>query len=118
MNPLKIQPIRLHRATSNQPAHTTVSETNGTVKRVGAYLMEMLKIQYEHKDQPIMGLSAKEAVEQLNRQIRSYAQGLYPFDQPIGDNEEPEDWWRSLLPSPHANVLAVCLSVEFCIYFD
>jgi hypothetical protein len=109
MNPLKIQPIRLRPASHDQPASATVSDTNKTVKRVGSYLVEMLRIQYEEKKVPIAGLSAQEAVVQLNRQIRTYSQGTYPFDQDIGEAEEPEDWWKTLIHSPHAGVLAVRL---------
>jgi hypothetical protein len=69
----------------------------------------VLQGEYEHRKRPIEGISPQDAIIQLNSQIVMYAKGLWPFNRPYNEGDNPLEWWRGFDNHPDAKVLAVCL---------
>jgi hypothetical protein len=79
-------------------------------KRVKEYLKQLLRPEVErHNTQLIENLkqlTQAQIVNGLRNQLHAYWCGEWPFDQQVKDGD-PLKWWISLIPHPHARVLAV-----------
>lgn len=100
--------IRL-KTKSGTPASVVPEDDNKTFKRIGTFLVSMLKSEYMGKKEQIGKLNAKDALDQLKNQLLSYSKGVWPFNLSYGDSDDPMSWWKPLTMNPDAQVLAVCL---------
>ena len=106
LNPLSSGSITVRGSTGS--SSSTYQGTYGNiVVRVGTFLVEQLRIEYEVCKRKIFNLTAKEALSQLTAQFNVYLQGVYPFNHPFVEGQSPRIWWLVLQMNPHACVLAV-----------
>jgi hypothetical protein len=70
-------------------------------------LYQLLKVSEDIEDHPLHLYDARDAKTQCEDQLLEYAQGNYPFHRPLGTNESPMEYWRSLKRVPEAFILAV-----------
>lgn len=98
----------MQKGSKSQSAKTKGPDENKTLKRIGAFLVQMLQVEYEKKNEPINGLTSHDALSQLNSQVISYAKGSWPFNRSFNTKASSMDWWENLSQHPDAMVLAVC----------
>jgi hypothetical protein len=81
-----------------------------SVRRMGKFLLKMLRVEYEKRQMPIAGLNVADANARLRDQVRKYVKGVYPFDRELRPGETAYQWWVSLDndQSNDAQPLAVC----------
>jgi hypothetical protein len=86
------------------------TELPDSVRRMGKFLLSMLRIEYEKRNVPIANLSISEANTRLKDLIKKYMKKVYPFDRKLRTNEIAYEWWSYLDKdrSGDAQPLAVC----------
>ncbi|PIL29837.1 hypothetical protein GSI_08044 [Ganoderma sinense ZZ0214-1] len=93
LNPLTIKGIKIP---SQNPNSNTKDKLPKSVKRLGDFLLSILRIEYEQKGSPIAGLPVAQALDNLKDQIPSYIKGSYLFKLPLSPSEDPLEWWKRL----------------------
>lgn len=111
LNPLVIARIKLG---GSHPE--SQSDLPASVKRIGKFLLTMLRTEYEHRKEPICDLTIAEANGRLREQIVQYLKSAYPFSRPYRAKESAMDWWGALdRDQTHdAQPLAVRVSSNSC----
>jgi hypothetical protein len=86
-----------------------------TFIEVGRYLLTLLVDEINHgedrtliawKDRPAAFTRAYQA------QFTAYAQGAYPFNTPLGKEQDPLNWWQAYEGTTNAGILAVSLHFD------
>ena len=95
LNPLVIERIRIPAMNGTKRA-TAEPELPDSVRRMGRFLLNMLRIEYEKRQVPIANLSIAGANMRLKDQIRKYLKSVYPFDRDLRSDESTYEWWVSL----------------------
>jgi hypothetical protein len=112
LNPLSIERIRIpaKNGATKARAPPTEPELPDSVRRMGRFLLNMLRIEYERRQVPIANLSIADANMRLKDQIRKFLKAVYPFDRDLRPGESAYEWWVSLDQdrSNDAQPLAVC----------
>lgn len=83
-------------------------------KEVGAYLLTLMITEINEGVNPSFTVwkgRGKAFIAAYQTQFTAYAQGAYPFNTPLGDGENPLDWWRALHGSANGGILSVGTSV-------
>ena len=65
------------------------------MQRVGKFLLNMLRTEYNDRNTRIAKLNIKDANTRLKKSIKLYFKGEHPFDAPLG-NKTAKEWWASL----------------------
>lgn len=130
LNPLAIAKIKINPALRSDVGTANSKSKKGTeadvnklpesLQRAGAYLMNMLKVEYQTKAQPIEGLAAIDALNRLKEQLRKFTKSVYPFDKRVDKADGPREWWKRLdedksLDRLEAQPLAVSNPVVYCL---
>ncbi|KAF8060837.1 ribonuclease H-like domain-containing protein [Lyophyllum atratum] len=80
-----------------------------TFLEVGRYLLEIAVNEINHGSNPVL-TSWKPRPTAFTRayqaQFTAYAQRSYPFNVPLGEDQDPLDWWLALEETPNAEILA------------
>jgi hypothetical protein len=108
LNPLAIARIKIGGQTPAPNSQDT--ELPDSVRRMGKFLLSMLRIEYEKRKVPIANLSISEANTRLKDLIKKYIKKVYPFDRKLRTDETAYEWWSYLDKdrSGDAQPLAVC----------
>jgi hypothetical protein len=81
-----------------------------TFLEVGKYLLTVAVSEINHGSDPVL-TSWKERpggfIKAYQAQFAAYAQRAYPFNTPMGECQDPLDWWTALEETPNAEILAV-----------
>ncbi len=80
-----------------------------TFKRIGNFLINMLRQEYVGKGITVAGVAAGQAPLALSHQLRAFRESNYPFNGPLFDGMSSMGWWRLLEQNPSSAVLAVRL---------
>ncbi|TDL27052.1 hypothetical protein BD410DRAFT_482783 [Rickenella mellea] len=113
LNPLAIQKIKI----GGSSAQSSTADLPETLRRVGRYLLKLLRVEYEQQNFQIAKLSAPEAVDRCKEQVQKYIKGVYPFNVPFRENDTAVGWWtrldndKSNDPQPLAHLARNLLSV-------
>lgn len=81
-----------------------------TFLQVGEYLHSLLVIEINHGVNPFLTKWRKRPqafTKAYQAQFTAYAQGTYPFNTPMGQGQDPLNWWGALEGSPNGGILAV-----------
>ncbi|KAI0069879.1 hypothetical protein K474DRAFT_1713828 [Panus rudis PR-1116 ss-1] len=114
-NPLAIKPLKLSVTgkTANKQANNL--KLPDSLMRAGQFLVNMLKIEYEIRKSPIAGLSAGDALDRLNEQVKTYVIGAYPFEKPLRASEGPRSWWLQVQKNEDSEPLATLAIIIFSL---
>jgi len=94
LNPLAIARIKI--GGQAQALNARDTELPESVRRVGKFLLCMLRIEYEKRKAPIANLSISEANTRLKDLIKKYIKKVYPFDRELRTDETAYEWWSYL----------------------
>lgn len=79
-----------------------------TFVRVLKYLKHIVEMEWRSQHNPILkGMSAQDVQSAFIRQFEQYVKGVYPFEVPIGEKQNPLAYWRNLSLNSDSAVLAV-----------
>ncbi|KAF8872812.1 ribonuclease H-like domain-containing protein [Infundibulicybe gibba] len=81
-----------------------------TFIEVGAYAWTLLLAEIDHgSDDYLTSLRTKPAqfvMQEYQSQFTAYSQRAYPFTTPMGEDEDPRDWWGQFKETPNGGILA------------
>ncbi|VDB89447.1 unnamed protein product [Peniophora sp. CBMAI 1063] len=96
-------------------SRTSSNELPDLQRRVGQFLANQLRLEYETKKIKVDDLEDYEAIAELQAQYRAYLRNEQPFVRRLKKDETPYDFWRSLRPGHNSRVLAYFAMKLFAI---
>ena len=118
LNPLAIAKIKIRRNIQDEPASSETEELPETLRRIGTYLLQMLRIEYQQKKVQIAGMDIHDAVQELKIQVRQYAKQAYPFDRPYKESDGPRKWWERLNANRSNDAQPLAVGANHCASVD
>ncbi|EIW74896.1 hypothetical protein CONPUDRAFT_159670 [Coniophora puteana RWD-64-598 SS2] len=108
VNPLAVPPVVIRRGGTGIYSASSGLGENETLKRIGAFLVSQLRLEYVDKKEQICSHNGHTALTKLNNQVLAYANGTWPFNKNTAQvtNENVSQYWQDFLTHDDADVLA------------